>query len=104
MIGEKYSEQLQYGRRAGKMPPSQAIEQWIRDKGLMSKIQGKISITSLAYLIARKIQREGWKRENYGGVELISQVVTPDRIQKIIDRVTAEYIPAFEKEIKLMFA
>jgi hypothetical protein len=104
LTGEKYSEQLEFGRKAGKQPPSEAIEQWIRDKGLSSRIEGNISISSLAYLIARKIAREGWKRESYGGVDLISQVVTPERIQAIIDRVTTEYIPVFEKEIKLMFA
>lgn len=104
LVGVKYSEQLEFGRRAGKQPPSEAIEQWIRDKGLMNRIQGKISISSLAFLIARKIKREGWKRQGYGGVELISQVATPERIQAIIDRVTSDYIPAFEKEIKLMFA
>jgi hypothetical protein len=104
LVGEKYSEQLEFGRKAGKQPPSEAIEQWIRDKGLSSRIEGNISISSLAYLIARKIAREGWKRDGYGGVDLISQVVTPQRMQSIIDRVTTEYIPVFEKEIKLMFA
>jgi hypothetical protein len=104
LIGEKYSEQLEFGRKAGKQPPSKAIEQWIRDKGLASRIEGKISISSLAFLIARKIAREGWRRQSYGGVELISEIVTPERIQAIINRVSAEYIPAFEKEIKLMFA
>lgn len=103
LIGDEYSEQLEYGRKSGKQPPSQAIEQWIRDKGIMSRIVGKISISSLAYLIARKIAREGWRREGYGGVELISEVVTPERIQKIIDRVSDSYIPLFENEIKLMF-
>lgn len=104
LTGEKYSEQLEFGRKSGKQPPSEAIEQWIRDKGLSNRIEGNISISSLAYLIARKIAREGWKRDGYGGVELISQVVTPERMQSIIDRVTTEYIPVFEKEIKLMFA
>lgn len=103
LIGDEYSEQLEYGRKSGKQPPSQAIEQWIRDKGIMSRIVGKISISSLAYLIARKIAREGWRREGYGGVELISEVVTPERIQKIIDRVSDSYIHLFENEIKLMF-
>ena len=44
----------------------------------------------MAFLIARKIARNGWKREEYGGVELISSVVTDERIQKIIDEVGAE--------------
>lgn len=104
LIGDEYSEQLEYGRKSGKQPPSKVIEQWIRDKGLMQRITSKISITSLAFLIARKIGREGWKRQGYGGVELISEVVTPERIQKIIDRVSDSYIPLFENEIKLMFA
>jgi len=47
LIGENYSEQLEFGRKAGKQPPSQAIEQWIRDKGLMNRIVGKISISSI---------------------------------------------------------
>jgi hypothetical protein len=104
IIGEKYSEQLEYGRKSGKQPPSKVIEQWIRDKGIMQKVTGKISISSLAFLIARKIGREGWKREGYGGVELIGEVVTPERIQQIIDKVSDSYIPLFENEIKLMFA
>jgi hypothetical protein len=99
LTGLKYSEQLEFGRRAGKQPPSKAIEQWIKDKG----IQSKISVTSLAFLIARKIAREGWKREKFGGVELISQVVTPQRIQSIIDKFSGSYIPIIEKEIKLMY-
>lgn len=85
--GEDYAQQLETGRRAGRFPPINAIEQWIRDKGIANRIQGNISISSLAFLIARKIAREGWKREEYGGVELISGVITDARIQKIIDEV-----------------
>jgi len=54
-------------------------------------------------LIARKIAREGWKREKFGGVQLISQVVTAERIQKIIDRVGDYSLSLFQDEIKLMF-
>lgn len=104
LLGYKYSEQLEFGRRSGKMPPSDAIKQWIIDKGLASRIQGKISISSLAYLIARKIAREGWDRKEFGGVELISQVVTPERIQKILNRIETTYIPIITNEIKLMYA
>lgn len=104
LLGLSYSEQLEYGRKSGKQPPREAIEQWIRDKGIASRLEGKITVSSLAYLIARKIAREGWRREEYGGVELISEVVTPERIQKIIDRIEATYIPLFANEIKLMYA
>jgi hypothetical protein len=107
IIGEKYSEQLEYGRRSGGFPPVQAIEKWIIDKGIVSKIQGEISVSSLAFLIARKIAREGWNREGFGGVELISNVVTDQRMQKIIDLLGPEIATTFsdklEKELVTMF-
>jgi hypothetical protein len=99
ILGLNYSEQLEFGRRAGKQPPREAIEQWIRDKGLASRIEGQISISTLAFLIARKIAREGWKREGFGGVELISKVVTAERIQKILDKVGLQYRVEFQSEI-----
>jgi hypothetical protein len=91
IMGLKYTEQLEFGRRAGKFPPKDAIEKWINDKGIQPQ---DISISSLAFLIARKIAREGWDRNGFGGVELISKVVTPQRIQKIIDVVVKN-----EKEV-----
>lgn len=100
--GEDYSQQLETGRKSGRFPPIDAIEQWIKDKGIANKIQGKISISSLAFLIARKIANEGWKRQEYGGVELISSVVTDERIQKIIDEVGAEQAMIYTTEIITM--
>ena len=97
--GEDYSQQLETGRKAGRFPPIDAIEQWIKDKGIANRIQGEISISSLAFLIARKIARNGWKREEYGGVELISSVVTDERIQKIIDEVGAEQALIYTTDI-----
>jgi hypothetical protein len=99
LFGEDYSQQLETGRKAGRFPPINAIEQWIKDKGIANRIQGEISISSLAFLIARKIARNGWKREEYGGVQLISEVVTDARIQKIIDEVGAEQALIYSTEI-----
>ena len=100
--GEDYSQQLETGRKSGKFPPINAIEQWIKDKGIANRIEGQISISSLAFLIARKIAKSGWKREEYGGVELISSVVTDERIQKIIDEVGAEQAMIYTTEIITM--
>ena len=100
--GENYAQQLETGRKPGKFPPINAIEQWIKDKGIENQIQGQISISSLAFLIARKIAQSGWKREQYGGVELISSVVTDERIQKIIDEVGAEQAMIYTTEIITM--
>jgi len=97
--GYEYTQQLETGRAPGKQPPSQAIEQWIKDKGIASRIEGKISISSLAFLIARKIGREGWKRQEHGGVDLINQVVTPERIQKILDRISDIYVVNFTNDL-----
>lgn len=97
--GEDYAQQLETGRLAGRFPPIAPIEQWIKDKGIASRIEGQITVSSLAFLIARKIAREGWKREGYGGVELISDVITNERMQNIIDNVGASEAITFSTHI-----
>jgi hypothetical protein len=104
--GESYAQQLETGRRpdgSGTGPqwqnPTEDIIQWIKDKGIANRIEGEISISSLAFLILRKIRSEGWKREQHGGVELISEVVTEQRMQKIIDEVGAEQALIYSTEI-----
>jgi len=99
LMGAEYSQQLESGRAPGKQPPSEAIIQWIKDKGIANRIEGKISISSLAFLIARKIAKEGWKRQEHGGVDLISQVVTPERIQQIIDKLSDIYVSNFTNDL-----
>ena len=54
LVGEKYTEQLVFGRRPGKFPPVKAIEQWIIDKGIQP-MDDNLKVSSLAFLIARKI-------------------------------------------------
>lgn len=100
--GNAYAQQLETGRLPGKQPPSSVIEEWIVDKGIANSINGAISISSLAYLIARKIGREGWKREGYGGVELISDVITEARLQKILDEVGEARLIEYSSEILVL--
>lgn len=97
--GESYAQKLETGQEAGEFPTISAIEQWIKDKGIANRIEGKISVSSLAFLIVRKIAKKGWKREKHGGVELISQVITDARIQKIIDEVGAGQALIYSTEI-----
>lgn len=87
ITGESYTEQLEYGRSAGGFPPIEQIEQWIQDKGILA-IDADITLKSLAFLIARKIARQGYNRAGFGGVELVSQVLTPQRIQEAIKGIT----------------
>lgn len=75
----EYWKYVEYGRKAGKFPPLDSIEAWIKVKGIqpMTRTQSSIkrwtqhrgsirrndggipSIKSLAYLIGRKIATEG---------------------------------------------
>lgn len=58
---EDYWKYVEYGRGPGRMPPIDKIESWIRVKPIVpDPVSGKIPDTrQLAYLIARKIGREG---------------------------------------------
>lgn len=87
LLGVPYTEFLIDGRGPGKFPPIQEIEQWIESKGI-SAIESDISVSSLAFLIARKIAREGTKYHQQGGTDLINDVFTPQRIQSIIDQLS----------------
>ena len=84
------------GREPGTPPPSEAIAQWIVNKGIAARMENNISLSSLAFLIARKIGREGWKPK---GGSLIESVVTPQRMQGIIDKAGDYYLMQFTREI-----
>ena len=87
------------GRAAGKMPPIQAIEKWLIIKGI-TPIEKKMKISSLAFLIARKIAKNGTKKENH--LAIYNQVITPERIDKILDRINKINITAFTNEVTVM--
>lgn len=60
LAGDSIMAQI-FGRAPGKQPPTNAIVAWIESAGIQPE---GISIESLAFLIARKIGREGtdiWK-------------------------------------------
>ena len=86
LYGQNYTEQLVFGRKPGAFPPIKAIEQWIKDKGIAG-IGKQIKVSSLAFLIARKIANEGTKYFKQGGTDLVKSVITPQKIQSIIDKV-----------------
>lgn len=62
-----YWKYVEYGRGPGKQPPIDAIEQWVRIKPVVpSAINGRVPDTrQLAFLIARKIGREGIEPKHY---------------------------------------
>lgn len=79
LYAEGYAYFVENGRKPGKTPPRAAIEKWITDKGLVSDISTK----SLAYLIQRKIAREGTEAYKQGGTKLLGDIITQDLINSI---------------------
>lgn len=86
------------GRDPGKPPPSQAIEEWLIKKGIAARLEKGITISSLAFLIARKIARLGWTPK-HTSQNIVEQVVTPQRIQQILDKVGNSYLTDFTIQI-----
>ena len=86
------------GRAPGSPPPSEAIEQWIKQKGIAARLQKNMTISSLAFLIARKIGKEGW-RPKAGTSNIVGSVVTPQRIQRMLDKVGEVYLTDFTTQI-----
>jgi hypothetical protein len=101
LLGLKYSEQLQFGRKPTKSSTRsqptlrEAIEQWVIDKGIIPKIP----ISSFAFIVARKIHKEGWNRNLTGGVNLITDVVTDARIDEIVKKCGDIYTKEFISDI-----
>jgi len=84
------------GRRAGKQPPIKAIEDWLKAKGI-TPIEKNMSTSTLAFLIARKIAQKGTKKENH--LQVYSKVITPERIQTILDKVSELNANAFIQDV-----
>lgn len=64
---EDYWKYVEYGRKAGKFPPIDKIEEWISVKPVIRRPMknGKLpTINQLAFLIARKIAKEGIEPKN----------------------------------------
>lgn len=87
------------GRKAGKMPPVSAIERWIVQKGI-SPIEKELKVSSLAYLIARKIAKEGTNKENHQYI--YDEIITPERIETILERLNQVNVNWFIGEINIM--
>lgn len=86
------------GRVAGKMPPVQAIEKWIKAKGI-TPYNDKLTTTGLAWAIAKKIAKNGTKKENH--LKVYEEVITPERIDSIIKKVSVFNVNYFINEIEV---
>lgn len=84
-----YLRYLEYGTKPH-WPPVQPILKWVRDKGLPTKEKtGNKTLPTekqLAFLVSRKISREGTKANNY--------------MATTVEELNAKYIPILEKALK----
>jgi hypothetical protein len=98
LYGAGYIGVLEDGRNKGKFPPISKIEQWIKDRGITPK--GKISITSLAFIMARKISLEGTLLHQKGGKSgVLSNAINPSRIDALIDSLSNVYTTEVTSEV-----
>lgn len=82
--------------KAGEPTVLEQIKIWVVQKGIAAKVLAKSKaktakakknlINGLAYVITRKIHTEGTNRENW--LKVYEQVITVDRVESIIDRVS----------------
>ena len=104
ILGSKHSGAMESGIRPSnsKYGPVRAIRQWLDDKKNLppSMLRDKKRV---AFAIARKIANEGTKYFQDGGTELISSVITPERIQRIIDKVSKFKVNEFVSDITNAF-
>jgi hypothetical protein len=75
--GEKYSEQLVYGRRPGKMPPVNAISRWLQQKG----------INANPWAVAKVIAEKGTTWYQRGGSDLLEALKDPETINYLNSKI-----------------
>lgn len=93
---ESYWRYVEYGRRPGKMPPIDNIKDWIKVKPVIPDARtGKIPTTNqLAFLIARKIGREGIPARRP-----LEATVYSDATQQIIDAIKSEIVSQLKQQL-----
>lgn len=78
---------MEDGRKAGKFPPPAEILKWVRLGKIVKR--GDITDEQLAFLIGRKIARDGIKVPNkYNVGNVISSVLTDGSIDSLISDIT----------------
>lgn len=107
VTGQRYAGAIEIGRKptsaGGTGELRKAIRSWIDDKGINP---ADISKDSLAFLITRKIHREGTAlyrgTDHYGRSKpsrVITGVIEDGRIEKLAESVVLDVISQFRSEI-----
>ena len=98
LYGRQAFGTVETGRKPGKVPSGfrDIIYQWMQDKDVHAKVEGRRSQESadrsMAYIIARKIANEGSKLYRDEGRDDIYSNVLPLTIERVRNEVTNVYI------------
>lgn len=104
--GVSYSGTLETGRKPGKVPQgfSLIILEWMNQKSLHSA-ESEAKRKSIAYLIARKISREGTTLHRQGGKSgVFTNVITEERLRQFSDKLLTSFQNETINEILFQFA
>ena len=96
---------LETGRKSGRVPAGfkDVIKQWMSDKGIF-QAESDSKKNSIAYLIARKIAREGTALYRSGGNSgVLSTVLTDDRISGFESQILKRYGREIQNEVIITF-
>lgn len=101
ILGAKYTGAMQYGRKATSEAKKgrlyNIILKWIDDKGLSIPENRK---KSFAYLVARKIDREGIKVPNkFNKGTLLTDVITDQKISSLGKRLLLVYVDNVKSDV-----
>lgn len=104
IFGLNYTQQMQNGRAptsgGGDGSVRAKILEWVRIKGIQPT-DPKTTLEQLAFLITRKIHREGIKVPNqYNAGGVVSNVITEERIKRIVDKIRFAEAEAVTTEIR----
>lgn len=96
LLGAKHSYFVQHGRKAGRRPPTEIIEDWIEvKKGLPPIFHQKKK--QFAFLIARKIGKQGTK-----GTDVMEQPISDflkSKVIELLQEVGADKIEKLKSDI-----
>lgn len=93
---QPYWKYIEHGRRAGKFPPIDNIEQWIRVKPVIPDARtGRIPTTrQLAFLISRKIATQGIEPKS-----ALNRAMHTPAVDDIISQIKIEIIKQMKQEL-----
>lgn len=99
LFSEDYLKYVDFGRRSGKYPPKEAIEEWVHDKGITPypDKNGKLPTEKqLVYLIQRAIGENGTIKDlGYTGGGYTDSV---------IEELYPKYAPRLQEALQMDFA